>query len=305
MDQGRGGQKRARYEPRDRREDRHAFPRDQARSRQGARCRRCGLQGLEEDARRHALQDAAQGRRHHPLARRRHREDHGAGAGQAAGGSQGRNAARGRHHGLVRRGSTPHVWPRHSCARREHLSACREGTGRPGCGVHAVEFPDQPGGSQSLGGDRRGMLDHPERSGGYAGLLRRTGEVLYRRRRSRRRPATRLRKSGGNFFLSHSAPRDPQDHVHGVDPGRQAACVARGPAHEANHHGAWRSCAGNRVRGCECRSGGESAVREQAPQRRAGLRGADALPRARKGLWRLRAEIHGLREEAESRRRHG
>ena len=53
-------------------------------------------------------------------------------------------------------------------------SAARgEGAGRPGRRVHAVEFPDQPGGPQDLRRARRRLLDHPQGSGGDAGLLRR------------------------------------------------------------------------------------------------------------------------------------
>ena len=53
-----------------------------------------------------------------------------------------------------------------------------------------------------------------------------------------------------NLVLPDSASGDPQDLVHRLDRGRQAPRDARGPAHEARHHGARRPCAGDRVRRC-------------------------------------------------------
>ena len=64
-----------------------------------------GLQGLAQDVGARPLQADAQGRRDHPLPRRRDRRDHDDGAGQAARRSQGRDAAGRRHHRLVRRRS--------------------------------------------------------------------------------------------------------------------------------------------------------------------------------------------------------
>ena len=58
----------------------------------------------------------------------------------------------------------------------------------------------------------------------------------------------RIWRPCGNFVLSHPAPGHPQNLVHRVDRGRQAACGACRRAHEARHHGARRPCAGDRVR---------------------------------------------------------
>ena len=45
----------------------------------------------------------------------------------------------------------PRLWPRRAGPRRGHLAARRQGAGRPGRRLHALELPDQPGGAQ----DRR------------------------------------------------------------------------------------------------------------------------------------------------------
>ena len=54
----------------------------------------------------------------------------------------------------------------------------------------------------------------------------------------RRQP--RVRGAGGDLVLPHPASGDPQDFVHRLDRGRQAARGARRRAHEARHHGARR-----------------------------------------------------------------
>ena len=58
--------------------------------------------------------------------------------------------------------------PRHSGARARHLSDGGQGAGRSGRGLHAVEFPDQPGGAQALRRARRRLLDHRQGAGGNA-----------------------------------------------------------------------------------------------------------------------------------------
>ena len=110
------------------------------------------------------------------------------------------------------------------------------------------------------------------------------GPRLRRCRRPGGRDPARLRRAGGNHRVPDPASGHPQDHLHRLDRGRQAARGARRPAHEARHHGARRPCAGDRVRRCRHRAGGEGAGRHQVPQRRPGLRLADALPGAREGL---------------------
>ena len=49
-----------------------------------------------------------------------------------------------------------------------------QGAGRPGRGLHAVEFPDQPGRAQALRGARGGLLDHRQGARGNAGVARRS-----------------------------------------------------------------------------------------------------------------------------------
>ena len=58
----------------------------------------------------------------------------------------------------------------------------------------------------------------------------------------------RLRRAGGDIGVSHRASDDPQDLLHRLGAGRQAAGLARRPAHEARHYGAWRPRAGDGVR---------------------------------------------------------
>ena len=89
-----------------------------------------------------------------------------------------------------------------------------------------------------------------------------------------------LRQPGRDLELPHPAPGDPQDHLHRLDPGGQAARGARRPAHEARHDGAGRPRAGDRVRGRRHRARGQGRGRGQVPQRRPGLHLAHALPRA-------------------------
>ena len=73
--------------------------------------------------------------------------------------------------------------------------------------------------------------------------------------------------------------------------GRQAARRAGGPAHEARDDGAGRPRAGDRVRRRRRRARGEADGVEQVPQRRPGLRLADALPGAGRRLRQLRRAV--------------
>ena len=61
------------------------------------------------------------------------------------------------------------------------------------------------------------------------------------------RDQPRVRHSGGHLVLPDRAPGHPQDFVHRLDRGRQAAGHAGRRAHEARHHGARRPRAGDRV----------------------------------------------------------
>ena len=88
--------------------------------------------------------------------------------------------------------------------------------------------------------------------------------------------------------LPDPAPGDPQDHVHRLDAGRQAARRAGRPAHEARDDGAGRPRAGDRGRRRRHRAGRQGRRRRQVPQRRPGLHLADALPGAREHPQRLR-----------------
>ena len=200
--------------------------------------------------------------------------DHG--AGQAAARGQGRGAGRRRRDRLVRRGSPPHLWPRHSRPGRGHLPARGQGTGRPGRRVHAVEFPDQPGGAQAVHRAGRGLLDHRQGTGGNPRVTRRTDPLLRRCRRARGRDQPGLRRAVGDLRISHSASDHPQDVVHRLHRGRQATRRDRRPAHEARHHGTGRPRTGDRVRRRRCRNREPAAGGCEVSQCRPGLRVADA-----------------------------
>ena len=156
----------------------------------GARRGAEGLCCLAQGVGLRPLQDDAQGRRHPARQRDRDRHQDDDGAGQAAGRGQGRDARRRRRDRLVRRGGAPRLWPRDPGARRGRLPARDQGAGRPGRRVHAVEFPDQPGGAQDLGGARGRLLDHHQGAGGDAGRLRRADRRLRECRRAGRRRST-------------------------------------------------------------------------------------------------------------------
>ena len=83
--------------------------------------------------------------------------------------------------------------------------------------------------------------------------------------------------------LPDPAPGDPQDHLHRLDPGGQAARRAGRPAHEARHDGARRPRAGDRVRGRRHRARGQG--RAAAPSSATRARSA-SRPRA---SWCTRA----------------
>ena len=91
-------------------------------------------------------------------------------------------------------------------ARGWRLSARSEGAGRAGRGVHAVEFPDQPGSAQDLGAARRRMLDHHQGAGGDAGRLRRAGRVPSSMRAFRRAWSTSCsacRRKFRDYLIPH------------------------------------------------------------------------------------------------------
>ena len=135
------------------------------------------------------------------------------------------------------------------------------------------------------------------------GLVRPAHQGLRRCRRAGGRDPARLRRAVGDQRVSDPPSDHQEDHLHRLDAGRQAARRAGRRAHEARHHGAGRPCAGHRVRGRRPRAGGECPGRQQVPQRRPGLRRADALPGAREGLSRVRRALHRLRQEHEGRQR--
>ena len=65
-----------------------------------------------------------------------------------------------RRHRMVRRRSQARLWQGDSSARSRHLPDRGQGAGRSGRGLHAVEFSDQPGGTQALRRACGGLLDH-------------------------------------------------------------------------------------------------------------------------------------------------
>ena len=170
------------------------------------------------------------------------------GAGEAAAGSEGGSAGGGGCDRLVRRGGAPDLRPRYSCPRRGRLPARGEGTGRAGGRFHAVEFPDQPGGTQAVMRARRRVLHHREGAGGDACLAGGIDPLLCRCRRAGGCDEPGLWCAIGNLRIPHSAPDHSQDVVHRFHRGGQAACRDRRCAHEARHHGTGRPRAGDRVR---------------------------------------------------------
>ena len=204
--------------------------------------------------------------------------------GKPRGRSQDGSAGRRRRDRLVRRGSPPRLRPRDPRPRRGRVSTGDQGAGRPGRRVHPVEFPDQPGGSETVGGAGRGLLDHRQGAGRNAGLACRTDPRLRRCRRAGRGDQPGLRRAVGNFRVSDSASGDSKDVVHRLDRGRQAIGGHRRGAHEAGDDGTGRPRAGHRVRRRRCRSRQPHARRRQIPQRRAGLRVADPDAGAGKGV---------------------
>ena len=99
----------------------------------------------------------------------------------------------------------------------------------------------------SRGAGRR-LLHHRQGAGGNAGLSGRTDPLLRRCRRAGRRGEPGLWRAGGDFRIPHPASDHPQDVVHRLDRGRQAAGRAGRRAHEARDDGAGRPRAGDRVR---------------------------------------------------------
>ena len=196
-----------RRQPRHRRRDRPLRLGRPRRPRPRARSRRQGLQGLEEDQCLRALEDDAQGRRPAARARRPRVSRDDDGAGQAARRGKGRDPQRRRHDRLVRRGSAARLRPRHPGARRRHLPARDQGAGRPGRGVHAVEFPDQPDREEALGRARCRLLDHRQGARGDAGLAGRADPLLRRRRRAGRNRQPGLRRPGRDLVVPDPASR--------------------------------------------------------------------------------------------------
>ena len=189
-----------------------------------AGCRPKRFREMARYAGRRAQQDHAQGRGPDARARRRHRRSADPGAGQAAGGSQGRGHGRGRHHRVVRRRRAARVRPHRALARQPgDAPDGAQGSRGAGGGVHALEFPDQPGGAQDGGGAGHRLLDDREGGRRDAGVARRTDPHLCRRGPAARCAGTGVRQSGRHLQLPDPASRHPQDHLHRLDAGGQAA----------------------------------------------------------------------------------
>ena len=229
------------------------------------------------------------------------------GAGQAARRGEEGDAGRRRHHRLVRRGRPPRLRPRHPGARR---AASTSSSSRS---RSARSPPSRRGISRST---RRCARSRPRSPPAARSSSRRR-----RRRRPRRAELIRAFVDAGvpagvvNLVygvpaeiseLPDPAPGHPQDLVHRLDRGRQAARGARRPAHEARDDGARRPCAGDRLRRRRRRRRREAARGEQVPQRRPGLRLADALPRAGEASTTSFVEqVRRRRQGAQGRRRPG
>ena len=241
-------------------EDRPGGPRREGRPRPRARRRPKRFQAVAQGLGRRALQDHAQGRRPDARARRRRSprmltQEQGKPLAEA----KGETMPRRRHHRLDRRRRPPRLRPHRAVARRERPPAGAEGAGRPGRGVHAVELPDQPGGAQGVGRRwppaARSSSRRPEETPASS---RRADQGLRRRRRAGGRGRPGVRQPGGDQRVPDPASHHPQGHLHRLDAGRQAARRAGRRAHEARDHGTGRPRAGDRVRGCRHRAGGEA-----------------------------------------------
>ena len=87
------------------------------------------------------------------------------------------------------------------------------------------------------------LVKAPEETPAAAG---RADPRLPGRRPARRRARPGVRRPGRDLQLPDPAPGDPQDHLHRLDAGRQAAGRAGRPAHEARDDGARRPRTGDR-----------------------------------------------------------
>ena len=202
---------------------------------------------------------------------------------------EGRSHDVGRDHRMVRRRRPPRLRPRGAVAFAGRAADGAEEPGRAGGGLHAVELPDQPGGAQAVGGAGHRLLDDRQGARGNPGLAGGADPGLRRCRRAGRRGRPGVRQPGRDLGLPDPAPGDPQDHLHRLHAGGQAAGRAGRHAHEARHHGTGRPRAGDRGRGREHRPGHQVRRRRQVPQRRAGVHLADALPGAQQHPRRVRA----------------
>ena len=210
--------------------------------------------------------------------RRRHRQNHDAGAGQAVGRGQGRDpgSAPTSSTGSPRKAAAPMAASFRRAPRASTSSSSRSRSGRSAA-FTPWNFPINQAVRKISAAIGRRLLDHRQGAGGDAGQLRRARPRLCRCRRAGGRDQPRLRRAGGNLGIPHPASGHPQDLVHRLDRGGQASRRARRAAHEARDHGAGRPRAGHRVRRRRSRRGGQDPVGQQVPQRRPGLRLADAF----------------------------
>ena len=251
------------------------------RSRPRACRRQEGLPRLEQDLGLRPLQDHAQGRRHPARARRRDRPDHDDGTGQAGRRGERRDDARRptSSTGSPRRRAAPMAAPFRraptascsSCSRSRSARSrrSRRGTSRSTRRCARFRSRSPPAARSSSRARRRRRPPAPQLVKAFADAGVPAG-----------RDQSRLRRAVGDLRVPDPASGDPQDLVHRLDRGRQASRRARRPAHEAHHDGAWRPCAGDRVRRRRRRRRGEDSLGQQVPQCRPGLRRADALPGA-------------------------
>ena len=164
----------ARAQPRHRRADRHRRPRRTRRPGPCARRRQRGLQGVEPDFRRRALQDHAPRGRPHPRAHRPHRDADGDGAGQAVHRGERRDIAGAGEHRVDGGGGPALLRPRDPGPPAWRVSDVAARAGRRRGRVHALELPDQPGGQENRRRAGRWLRHHRQGPGGDAGQRRRT-----------------------------------------------------------------------------------------------------------------------------------
>ncbi len=275
---------------------------DQGRPRRGA-CRvRARLARMAVDGRREARRDPPQGRRAAARARRPHRRDHDPGAGQAAHRGQARDARLGAIVRLVCRGRQarlrPHARPPGGPGQPRDPPA-----GRPDRDLHAVELPALPAGEEGQRRARRRLHGHLAAAARNARCRHRDVPRPRRRRHPQRRRPAGPRRQRPRQRDADRQPRDPQGQLHRLDQRRQASDAAVRRQHDPRDDGTGRPRAGADLRRLRPRKDARHGRAAEVPQRRPGVRLADALLRPERHLRRVPQGLRRAHRQGEGRQR--